>query len=352
MRFANYKRVYVASYKEIIIGFITFSLILVVLYPKDLIMNQILSEKSNYDLSMLYLKNMLQNDTKNEQLILALAQKSLTSKNRDLAFNLLKLLRNSKHRDVQAKAYLLSYKIGKENYFYLQEKKEKEKLAEVHKELESIFSLILKKHFYQPTDLQILYKEAIFLNSLPSEYILIQEILKQNPNDISKLNDAFYIAFTLKKNKEAFLYLDRLSKIDTKHQVKWYDQKYYLLTQTYQYNFIESYLMQEAKTSQYWQTKVIEFYLSHKNYKKASVYYMHLFSHNSKFYAKRDLWFKALDTLTAGNLTQDAVNLGYKYESYFIKDKKSRMKLLKLYIASNSLNRAKALSKKILKEQR
>jgi len=352
MRFANYKRVYVATYKEIIIGFITFSLILVVLYPKELIMNQILSEKSNYDLSMLYLKNMLRNDPKNEQLVLTLAQKSIKSKNRDLAFNLLKLLRNSKNRDVQSQAYLISYKIEKENYFYLQAKKEKEKLTQLYKELEKIFLVILKKHFYQQTDLHMLYKEAVFLNSLPSEYILMKEILKQNPNDISMLSDAFYIAFKLKKNEEALLYLDRLSQIDTKHQVKWYDEKYYLLTQVYSYNALETYLLKEAKTSQYWRDKVVDFYLSHKNYKKASNYYMSLFSQTSNFYAKRNLWFKAIDALSSGNFIQDASNLGHKHEAYFLRDKKSRMKLLKLYISADNLNRARELSAKIIKVQK
>jgi len=348
MRFANYKRVYVATHKEIIIGFMTFSLILAVLYPKKMIMNQILSEKSNYDLSILYIENMLKNDPKNETLIMLLAKKSF-KKNRDLAFNLLKLLKKSKSINVQGQAYPMSYKIEKGNYFYLEQKKEKEKLAKVYQKLEKTFSVILEKHFYKQADLSMLYKEAIFLKSLPYEYILVKEILKLQPNNIKILSDAFYITSKLKKNEEAMLYLDRLSKVDIKHKIKWYDERYYLLTQEYQYAKVKSYLLQAAKTSQYWRDKVIEFYISNKQYKKASDYYMYLFSINSNFYVKRNLWFKAIDTLLSDKLIKDAVNLAYKYESYFIRDKKSRIKLLKIYISSNNLNRARKLSLKILK---
>ena len=71
------EKVYVATYKELIFTFIVFSIILIVLYPKDLLKEQILAEKSNYDLSMLYLENLLDHDPNNESLMLILAEQSL-----------------------------------------------------------------------------------------------------------------------------------------------------------------------------------------------------------------------------------------------------------------------------------
>ena len=56
MLHVNYEKKYVGTYKEIAIMFISFSVILFFLYPKNMISKQILSEKSNYDLSMLYLE--------------------------------------------------------------------------------------------------------------------------------------------------------------------------------------------------------------------------------------------------------------------------------------------------------
>ena len=52
----NYEKKYVGTYKEIALMFISFSIVLFFLYPKDMLNKQILSEKSNYDLSILYLK--------------------------------------------------------------------------------------------------------------------------------------------------------------------------------------------------------------------------------------------------------------------------------------------------------
>ena len=72
---ADEERLFVATYKEIAIVFISFALILFFLYPKDILKENVLTEESNYDLSVLYLKNMLRHDPQNEVLMLALAKK-------------------------------------------------------------------------------------------------------------------------------------------------------------------------------------------------------------------------------------------------------------------------------------
>ncbi len=352
MRFANKEKVYVASYKEVIIGFITFSLILFVLYPKDLILEQILKEKSNYDLSVLYLKNMLRNDPKNEKLILTLAQKSIKSQNRDLALRLLELLKKSSHKEVQKKAYLLSYELLKQNYFFLQNKKDRAGMQKLRKELATVFLTILNRHFYNDEDLKMLYKEAMFLKSKEAQYLLLTRMIQKNPDNIKQLKDALYLASKLKKYNEAFQYLDKLAKLDKKHMQTYNDTYFYLLTQVYNYKELENHLLAVAKNSKYWQDKVIEFYLAHKKYKKAAAYYMHLFYQTKDYHKKRDLWLNALKTLQSGNFLDDAVELGSKYEDSFIQSKKARMTLLKLYISANNLNKANALSQKILRQKR
>ena len=120
MSSVNNSKEYVASYKELIITFLVFCIILFMLYPKDLIKEQILAENSNYDLSMLYLKNMLKNDPSNESLMLLLASQSLRSGKKDLAYKLLELLHNSKDKTVRYKAFRESYILAKEDYFYFE----------------------------------------------------------------------------------------------------------------------------------------------------------------------------------------------------------------------------------------
>jgi len=348
MQFANNEKVYVATYKEIVIGFIAFALILFVLYPKNLILEQILKEKSNYDLSVLYLKNMLRNDPKNEKLILILAQKSIKSQKRDLALRLLELLKKSPHKKVQEQAYLLSYKLLKQNYFFLQNKQNGKGIQKLRKELATVFLTILNKGFYTNKNLSMLYKEAMFLNSKEAQYLLLTKRLQLDPHNIKMLSDAYYLAVAMKKYKDALNYLEKLSALDAKHAKKYKDANYFLLMQVYSYKELEQYLLQKARNSQYWQKRLIEFYLEHKKYKKASAYYMQLFIKSSNFIEKRRLWMQAINTLRAGQHTKEALKLASQYETYFFRDTKSRIYLLKLYMALGNVQKAKELSKKRL----
>jgi len=352
MSYVDHKKMYVASYKEIIIGFIVFSLILFLLYPKDLLTKQVLAEQSNYDLSMLYLKNMLKNDPSNETLMLTLANQAMKSNKKDLSFRLLKLLKNSKNKEIKSKAYILSYEIAKEDYFYLKSKHQTQKQQKKYAELQGIFSVIMSEHFYTKSEIKQLYKEAYFLHDKNNTYHLIQGLLKDNPNDITLLSDAFYISYDFKDYEQSISYLNRLVLLDKEHKAKWTKERYYLISSVYSYTKAEAYIIAHAQDSKYWSDKLIQFYLQHKKYTKASQVYINQFHKASSISQQRELWLQAINTLRAGNHTKEAVRLGYKYENYFFKDKKARVALLKLYISSNDLQKAKKLSKKILKREK
>lgn len=352
MQTAQDNKPYVATYKEIIIGFIAFSIILFLLYPKEMLQDQVISENANYDLSVLYLQNMLKHDPKNEKLMLALATHSIKANKKDLAYKILQLLKNSKNQYTRRKAYILSYEIAKQNYFYFKKRHEYKKLQQTHKELLQIFDTIIKEHFFTRQDIIKLYEEAIFLHDYKNQYILLHSILKTHPKNKQYLQDAYYTAYKLKRYDDALKYLNILSKSDTEEKRKWDDETYYLITKIYSFSQAERYLQTKAKQSTYWKKRLIDFYSYHQKYKKASKIYMQLFKQSSDFLQKRKLWMHAINTLRAGNYTKEALNLASRYENYFFKDKKSRVYLLKLYIALGDLQHAKALSKKILELQR
>jgi len=352
MSYVDHKKIYVATYKEIIIGFIVFSLILFLLHPKDLLTKQVLAEQSNYDLSMLYLKNMLKNDPSNEILMLTLANQAIKSNKKDLSFRLLKLLRNSKNKEIKSKAYILSYKIAKEDYFYLKSKHQVQEQQKKYVGLQDIFSVIMSEHFYTKSEIKQLYKEAYFLDDKNSAYHLVQALLKENPNNVKLLSDAFYISYGFKEYKQSISYLNSLVLLDKEHKDKWIKERYYLISSVYSYAKAEAYIITRAKDSKYWSNKLIQFYLQHKRYAKASQVYINQFHKASSIIQQRELWLKAINTLRAGNHIKEAVRLGYKYENYFFKDRKARIELLKLYISSNDLQKAKKLSKKILKREK
>ncbi|WP_457743676.1 hypothetical protein [Sulfurimonas sp.] len=352
MSYVDHKTLYVATYKEIIIGFIVFSIILILLYPKDLLTKQVLAEQSNYDLSMLYLKSMLKSDPSNEKLMLTLANQAIKSNKKDLSFRLLKLLKNSKDEKIKSKAYILSYQIAKEDYFYLKSQHQTKAENQKYKELKNIFSVIMNEHFYTKNEIKQLYKEAYFLNDKRNTYYLLKRLLKKNPNDITLLSNAFYISYDLKEYEQSLSYLNSLVLLDTKHKNKWIKERYYLISSVYSYPKAEAYIIAHAQTSKYWSDKLIQFYLQHKRYTKASQVYMNQFYKTSNRNKQRKLWLQAINTLRAGNHIKKAVHLGYKYENYFFKDKQARVALLKLYISSNDLQKAKRLSKKILRKEK
>jgi len=352
MSYVNHKKMYVATYKEIILGFIVFSIILVILYPKDVLTKQVLAEQSNYDLSMLYLQNMVNNDPSNESLMLSLAKQAYKARKKDLSFRLLHLLNNSKDSNIRRKSYRLSYEIAKEDYYYFKKHKKTQEQNAKLQEMQGIYNTILDEHFYTKDDVKMLYKESYFLNDKLHGFSLLQQILKKNPNNIKLLKSAYYLASDLKKYYKSMEYLERLSMLDTAHQGKWLEQRYFIIANTYKYSKAESYIIAHAQHSKFWADKLHRFYLEHKKYKKVSELYMNAFQKASSLSAQRELWLKAINTLRAGNLNKDALRLAYKYENYFLRDKRARIELLKLYIALNDLHRANSLSKKILRMKR
>jgi len=351
MSFAVYDRKYVATYKEIVLAFIVFSIILIVLYPKELLQNQILSEESNYDLSMLYLKNLLKNDPKNEFLMYTLAEQSLRSGKKDLSFRLLGLLLKSKDEDMRIKSYLLSYELAKEDYYYLKNKEKTIEANEKYKELQVFFKEIISQDFYNQNNVTKLYAEAVFLKDTKNSYKIIKQILSSDTSDVKLLEDAYYLSRKLNKFNDSIEFLDRLLKTDKENITQWNEAKYYLITNYYSPNKAKKILKLYAENSLFWRKKLVAFYVYNKEYILASKSSMKLFQQVKSKEEKITLWKNAINYLNYGKHIAMAINLGYKYENYFYKNKSVRMYLLKLYIAAGDLNKATNLSKKILKDK-
>ena len=346
---ANYEKKYVATYKEIASVFVAFTVVLIFLYPKGLLKQQILSEKSNYDLSMLYLKNMLKNDTSNEELMLILAQQSLRTGKKDLSLKLLELLSNSKNKKIKAGSYILRYQLAKENYYYLRDNNMTTAQVKQYHKLQKLFKTMVKEDLYNEEDVKNLYQEASFLKDTYSSGVLVQRLLVKRPQDITLLTDAFYIARKNNDNKKAVGYIDKLLALGVENPQKWIEAKSTILLEDYNYRDALDILQKEARTSEYWQFKLATFYLHHKQYQKALDIYIKILKSKDNFGDKKELFKKVCYALQGSNKVQDATKLAYKYENYFFKDVEMRALLLKIYISANDLEKARALSKRILK---
>ncbi len=349
MLHVNYKKKYVGTYKEIAIMFLSFSVVLLVLYPRDMLKKQILSEKSNYDLSILYLKNMLKNDSSNEELMLALAEQSYGRGNKDLSAKLLGLLLNSKDEKRRAKAYILSYKLAKSDYLYLKKKNFQQDVVAKYAELQGMYKTIISSGLYREEDIEGLYKEGSFLGDTQSSYILLQKLLLKEPQNIHLLSDGYYLSRSMDKNQEALAYIDKLLAVGVDNPQKWQDIKYNLILEGYSEKDAIRLLKKESQSSKYWEIKLAEYYVYKKQYQNAVNLYMENFQKEKKYSLKKKLFQKAVTTLISADKTQDAADLTYKYENYFFKESDMRVSMLKTYIAAGDVKRARKLSQKMLR---
>ncbi len=349
MSYVKYEKKYVATYKELFLTFIAFCVILFVLYPKDLLKDQILSESSNYDLSMLYLENMLNNDPSNEDLMIILAEQSLRSGKRDLSFRLLELLYNSKNKDIKKQSYLLSYTLAKEDYFFIEDEIKKNKQMAKTKIL---FNNIMDEGYYELEDHEKWYEEAIFTKSDLWSYYFLKQKIKVDHKNINLLEEAYYISTRLDKTSDSFMFLHLLQKYDEKRRVEWITAEYNIAYNSKNYMQAEMVLKKHAKSSKYFQEKLAKFYLQRGAYVKSSNVYMDLYKGSSKYSVKRKYFLKSLSVLQSGNYLKKAVVLASKYENRYINDRKVRISILKLYIAAGNLNKAGDLAEKLLKKRR
>ncbi len=347
MLHANKTNKYVITYKEIGLFFIIFSIVLFVLYPKKMLLQNIMLKQTNYNLGVIYLKNMLHKNPNNEQIMLDLVKLGLRSNNQKVIFFYLKKLKDSKSKEIQKEVYFLNYKFIKEIYF--QKHNNAYKKRQTMQKLRNLFSYILKHNFYSNKNINKWYNEAIFLKKFNSAYFLLQKTLQTNPNNIKNIAALFYLSLRLHYKKDTMRYLHILQKKDIRKRQKWLMDEYYVLMDIKDYRQVALFLNTRAKNSIFWRKRLAAFYFNEKEYAKSSNQYIRLFNKSINYNNKKKFFLKAIYALRAGDLIKKASSLAHKYQPYFLNDIKIRIYLLKLYISTNSLHKAALLSKKILK---
>ena len=345
----SHEKSYVVTYKELIFTFVVFSMILFVLFPKDLLKEQILAENSNYDLSMLYLQNLLKHSPQDESLMLILAEQSLRSGKKDLSIRLLDLLLTSENTEHRFKATLLSYELKKEDYYYLKEYKAQKKQKQ---ELRKLFFRIFNHKMYDETELQRWHDESLFVGTSSTTYFFTQKLLKEDEKNITLLEEAYFLSIRLHKPKDSLMYIRLLAKYDTTRADKWLIDEYNMYINYKEYNKAESLLKKQARFGSIkWNTRLADFYLMRKSFSKASNIYIELFKDSTDYKTKRHYFYKATGALQAGSRFSHAARLARRYERYYLKDKTARQYILKLYISTGNLEYAASLSKKILRKE-
>ncbi len=342
------KKTYLVTYKELIFLFFIFSLILVILFPKDILKEQILSENSNYDLSMLYLKNLLKHSPEDESLMLILAEQSLRTGKRALSLRLLALLLESENEEYRHKANIMSYDLKKDDYFYFQTQLDK---ANQMKKLKKLFNAIYVEKMYDSKNLDKWFEEANFVNNQKARYDLLEQKIRKTPRDISLLEEGYYLAQQRHQRDDASRYLRLLKKYDSSRANKWALDDYHMNMAFKDYVAAEKILQERAKSSTVWQERLADFHLMNRSYTQASDEYMNLYDSSSTYKEKKRYFYKAVKSLQGGNYLKETAQLVRRYERVFMKDKSARKFMLKIYLATGDLEYASSLSKKILQKE-
>ncbi len=340
----NEEELYVVSYKELLFIFFIFSLILFALYPKDLLKQQILSQDTDYELSMTYLQNLILKDPNNPSLKMILAKMAIQKGDLDMALELLEKLQHAKKKKISNEALLLTYEVMKRKYFQTENQKEKRSLRT---KMRPLFVTIFTKHLYD-TNYKKWYEEATFVQLPNARYHFLQLLIKQNPTDIRYLQDGFYLAQRLHRIKDANRYLDALLRYDTTKHEYWAMAKYYFLVAHKRYGDAEKLLQNEAKQSMKFKKLLADFYLMQQQYTQASQTYLEIMQQSTLQQQKQTFFKKAVNALRAGNYLNAAALLVKKHESEFFHDKSMREFMLKVYMGSGRLDLAHRLAIKIL----
>jgi len=326
---------------EIFALFIAFIAIFVLLFPKEKLGKDVLTDKSNVDLTIAYLKNLVKIEPKNRDLLLAMASSLHLRDNNQKALKLLKELENSKDINLQSKATILHIQINQEKIDKQTKEKEILKLEKINRQL---LSNISNKPITNLNINKKLYNIALSLHDKKSALHFVLNILnnKKLNNRIYWLKNAHYISDALNRDLIDIQILKELTKLDHNKSSLWLSVLIYKLPKNYDL----ASLMKELSLEK---GQIASLYMIKQQSKKAVTIYKDLLNKTNDKREKIYLIKKIIKILQANNQTIQAATFAHDYESYFIKNKNLRKKIIKLYLGAGKTTWAREFSLAILK---
>lgn len=338
-------KVEVVSYFEILSIFFAFVFVLYILYPKDMLYRQVLAESSNYDLTAVYLENMIRLEPENKTLMLALISTSAKMRKYDLSLKMIEAL--SKDADESLLKELVGYRFEalKAKYFSTNEKQFQD---EVKNEMTLFLQTLIKEENFDEERTEYWYIAAReFSLHRPALFFLSRLLQKQKKT--KWLEECFYLSGDLGERQMQKECLYALKMIDTDHYEKWMEQAYYLAAHEGEQERAISLLTEMMKGSERWQQELAKYYLQIKAYKNASDEYILLYEKTRSKADKKNYLIRALESLQYGSLMEEAAALARRYDMLYYADKEMSKFFIRLYLAAGKLDDAKRISIERLK---
>ncbi len=337
----RYKKKPIITNFEIVGLFIGFALVLFILFPKHSMKEQILNEKSNYDLTAIYLHNLIKLEPKNSPLVLEMAKVLYNQGKYDLSRNLLDAIeKGSSDFDILQKVALLKLTI---NNRYLEKKIDEKKREAILRDNRSLLKRASNIKSCDLNSSKTLYFSALSLGERESALRFNINILKNIPKDeqVKWLKNLHYLAYDLNKTNIDKETLKILLREDKKERFMWL--KALLSMQSKEENRAINPDKLGLSDSQ-----KAYFYLSTNQIHKATKLYQSLFKEAKTIDKKREYLQKIIDELRANNQVKKAAKIASEYEDSFLDDSDMLKRLLSLYIEAARSDLAKQLSLKIM----
>ena len=339
------KRIKVITYAEVTGLVVVFATILYLLYPKTMLQKQVLSESSNYDLTATYLENMLRIDPTNKTLMYKLAETALKRGKIDLTLSLSQVLLNDASDQEKSRILQLQYKAYRQEYLYAS-KERRDKITPILKKLNQQIST-----FYLPSkeEQRYWFKEMFWLQAYPKALQIINEALKQEPQSLYWLNQQYELASRLHLQAQKKHALTQLLMLDKANKAYWLKQALALAkeesdpVQIAHYESQLKHLLPATSADQNIQEKIDQ-----GLYIQAANLYMQRY-HEAPNKTQKIHWLKsALLVLVTYGMPQERVRIIKEVESDFLDDPEMVEYFLTIYLESDHLKDAVALSKKVL----
>ena len=337
------------AYKQIISPFeiaglfIVFLAVLALLFPKSNLEKAVFTDKSNVDLTIIYLQNLVKLEPKNSHLLLAMAASLHEQQKEDKAIKLLQELEDNPNSNLQSKATLLHLQINQEK---LNKKHTKQEEIRIQKENFALLSHISKQEITDAKSNETLYNTALSLHDKKSALRFNLGILNSaNLDDrIHWLKNAHYLAESLDEGQTDIMILKALIKKDREKKSLWLSALLSKLPKDYDLKTLAQELSLGEK-------HVASLYLAQQKPQEAVDIYLHLLQKSDEKKEQSSLLKKIIKILQANGQVVKAAQIAQHYENNFLEEIAMRKYLLKLYLAAGKTKWARALSLKIIQEK-
>jgi len=311
----------VATFKEIVVLVLFFGAVLGLLHSKDIFQKLLLSEKSNYDLTEAYLRNLVRLNPDNVSMLYEFAKVLIHQGKYDLAETMLSALENSKDEKIRQKALNLRYALLKRQLAISAKKREKEAIV---KRMRKVLTRIVARHMSEE-EMKKWLQESREIGADGIALTLLKKLVNEHPADFARLEEIYQKAVA-EKNTE---------------MVDWAMTKFYERRGAWLGDYAQAPLAYRKKAA-----RLVSYLLKKRENRKAADVAVELYRHSHH----PDDLEHALDYLVWGGHYDRAVALAKKYESALTRDKAGAKKVLDLYLAAGRTDEARRLSLKLLQK--